>query len=99
MSAKRRGLFWLLGTEKTGHEAGLLFCLCCAAPLAPSRLYGFRDLARAQALCAYLDMFDFAVLVDLDRLYIGVPFAPRVAVGVRDVVAAHLALAADSTFS
>jgi len=61
-------------------------------------LYRFCDFSGAQAFRTNFDTLDMPVLVDLDGLDVGVPLAPRVAVRVRDVVAAHLAFTADFTF-
>ena len=60
-------------------------------------LYSFRYLARTQAFRTNLDVFYSAVFIYFDRLNICIPFAPSVAVGVRHIVAACLALSANRT--
>ena len=61
-------------------------------------LHSFINFTGAQALRTYFDMLNNTVFVDFNRLDIGVPFTPRVAVRVGDVVTARLAFAADSAF-
>ena len=59
----------------------------------------FIALACTKALGTNLDTLDSASIVDLYLLNISIPFAPGMAVGVRYIVAAHLALTTNLTFS